>query len=70
VSYPIQEKVGLLWMWPSSGVAAQQEATESHPVVTQGLEEHFKGGREVNWYMRDLPYGERERVGGGWMGWE
>ena len=56
--------MGLLWIWPTSGAAAQQEAAERQPVVTQGLEEKYREGNEVNWYMRDLPYGEWDGIGG------
>ncbi|MBD2504923.1 aromatic ring-hydroxylating dioxygenase subunit alpha [Anabaena azotica] len=57
-AYPLQERQGLLWLWPESGSQALIESKLREPRVIPELEETPE--RIVNrsaWNIRDLPYG-------------
>jgi pheophorbide a oxygenase len=57
VTYPIKEQYGLLWLWPDASPTAPLESAAAAPAVSVALGKHYEAGGDVNWYMRDLPYG-------------
>lgn len=57
VTYPIKEQYGLLWLWPDASPTAPLESAAAAPAVSVALDKHYAAGGDVNWYMRDLPYG-------------
>lgn len=57
VVYPIQERQGLLWVWPESGTQAQVESQLREPRVVPELENPSDRVVKLYWNMRELPYG-------------
>lgn len=57
VSYPTQERQGLLWVWPESGQEAQVESQLKTPRIIPELEEGSDRVVQLFWNIRDLPYG-------------
>ncbi|MEA5509872.1 Rieske 2Fe-2S domain-containing protein [Crocosphaera sp. UHCC 0190] len=57
VTYPTQQKQGLLWVWPESGEQAILESQLRLPRIIPELEEKSEGVEKKFWNIRDLPYG-------------
>ncbi|GAB4277923.1 MAG: Rieske 2Fe-2S domain-containing protein [Oscillatoriaceae cyanobacterium] len=57
VAYPTQERQGLLWVWPESGVKAQLESQERSPRIIPELDQDSDRVVQLFWNVRDLPYG-------------
>lgn len=57
VTYPTQEKQGLLWVWAESGEQAKIESQLRKPRIIPELEETSDRIEKKYWNIRDLPYG-------------
>jgi phenylpropionate dioxygenase-like ring-hydroxylating dioxygenase large terminal subunit len=57
ISYPTQERQGLLWVWAESGSEAQLESQLRTPRIIPELEENSDRVVHLFWNIRDLPYG-------------
>ncbi|MDJ0677049.1 MAG: Rieske 2Fe-2S domain-containing protein [Calothrix sp. MO_167.B42] len=55
--YPIQERQGLLWVWPEYGSTALIDSKLREPRVIPELEASPERVRTSAWNIRDLPYG-------------
>ena len=54
--YPIQERQGLLWVWPESGPRALIDSQLRDPRIIPELEESSESVFQSAWNVRDLPY--------------
>ncbi|MEA5623905.1 Rieske 2Fe-2S domain-containing protein [Nostoc sp. UHCC 0251] len=57
ISYPTQERQGLLWVWAESGSEGQIESQLRTPRIIPELEENSDKVVHLFWNIRDLPYG-------------
>ena len=57
VTYPTQERQGLLWVWPESGQKAWHESQLRPARTIPELENNSDRTMELFWSIRDLPYG-------------
>lgn len=57
VSYPTQQRQGLLWVWAESGQQAQLESQLRTPRIIPELEDKSLQVKHLFWNIRDLPYG-------------
>ncbi|RCJ40773.1 (2Fe-2S)-binding protein [Nostoc minutum NIES-26] len=57
VTYPTQERQGLLWVWAESGSQAQLESQLRTPRIIPELEDISDKIVHLFWNIRDLPYG-------------
>ncbi|WP_096588989.1 Rieske 2Fe-2S domain-containing protein [Calothrix sp. NIES-2098] len=57
VSYPTQERQGLLWVWAESGQTAQLESQLRTPRIIPELEDESLQVKHLFWNIRDLAYG-------------
>ena len=56
-AYPTQERQGLIWVWPESGIAAWEESNRRSPRLVPELEDSSGRVVKMAWNFRDLPYG-------------
>ncbi|NES00116.1 MAG: Rieske 2Fe-2S domain-containing protein [Symploca sp. SIO1B1] len=57
ISYPTQERQGLVWIWPESGTQGQIESRQRSPRIVPELEENSDQVVQLWWNIRDYPYG-------------
>ena len=57
ITYPTQERQGLLWVWTEAGVAAELESQQRSPRLIPELDDTSGHVVKAFWNIRDLPYG-------------
>lgn len=55
VIYPTQEKQGLLWVYPESGIKGLVESRLKKPKIISQLAEKSERTIQTSWYLNDLP---------------